>query len=313
MKVLEVNKLKKVFNKSDFIFFNKSNFTVVNEISFYLNKGEFLGFIGPNGAGKTTTIQMLLGTLTPTSGSIKYFDKDFEKNRINILKKIGYANGYDRLPAKLTVMEALLFVGKIYGISNSECFYKIENFLKNFDIYNLKDKQIGSLSAGQSTMVMLIKAFLNDPKIVLLDEPTASLDPDIASEVRSYIKKKKNDEDVSLLITSHNMNEVKELCDRVLIIKDGIIFDNNTPKELEKVVSKNKLLIYVTNNIEELKNYLKELNLFYNFKDFNFIIEMEEDFISEFLFNLNKKNIFFKDISIIKPTLEDYFINKLKK
>lgn len=210
-------------------------------------------------------------------------------------------------------MEALLFVGKIYEISNSECFYKIENFLKNFDIYNLKDKQIGSLSAGQSTMMMLIKAFLNDPKIVLLDEPKASLDQDIASEVRSYIKKKKNDEDVSLLITSHNMNEVKELCDRVLIIKDGIIFDNNTPKELEKVVSKNKLLIYVKNNIEELKNYLKELNLFYNFKDFNFIIEMEEDFISEFLFNLNKKNIFFKDISIIKPTLEDYFINKLKK
>lgn len=88
MKVLEVNKLKKVFNKSDFIFFNKSSFTVVDEISFNLNKGEFLGFIGPNGAGKTTTIQMLLGTLTPTSGSIKYFDQDFEKNRINILKKI---------------------------------------------------------------------------------------------------------------------------------------------------------------------------------------------------------------------------------
>ena len=246
MQVLVVNNLTKTFVSGFWPFKTPKISSVVNAISFQLKKGEILGLLGPNGAGKTTTIQMLLGTLIPSfasscakapagtaiHGSITYFGKDFAKHRIESLKKIGYASGYDKLPARLTVIENLDIVGRIYGMTAQHRAQQIEKLLKFFRIWELRDRETGTLSAGQATRVMLAKAFIYDPEIVLLDEPTASLDPDVAHEVRQFILAQCKERGISILITSHNMDEVTELCDRVLVLKNGTIIADNTPEVL---------------------------------------------------------------------------------
>lgn len=174
MPILTVDNLTKTFRSGFWPFKTPQAYTAVNDISFQLKKGEILGFLGPNGAGKTTTIQMLLGALTPSAGRICYFDQDFSLDRIAALKKIGYASGYDKLPARLTVYENLDIVGRIYEIPEPQRSAQIEKLLKFFGIWQMVHRQTGTLSAGQATRVMLAKAFINDPEIVLLDEPTAS-------------------------------------------------------------------------------------------------------------------------------------------
>ena len=159
------------------------------------------------------------------------------KQRVLALKKIGYASGYDRLPARLTVIENLDIVGRIYNISEPQCKQQIEKLLHSFGIWDLRNRQTGTLSAGQATRVMLAKAFIANPEIVLLDEPTASLDPDVAHEVRQFILKQRQELQTAVLITSHNMDEVAELCDRVLVLKNGTIIADNTPELLARSTS----------------------------------------------------------------------------
>lgn len=188
MTILSVHNLTKTFTSGIWPFTQRS-YTAVNAISFELKGGEIVGLLGPNGAGKTTTIQMLLGTLTPSDGHIAYFDHDFATHRIALLHKVGYASGYDRLPARLTVSENLDIVGRIYGIPEPRRSERIRELLTFFGMGDKADVQTGGLSAGQMTRVMLAKAFIADPEVVLLDEPTASLDPDIAPEVlRAFLR-----------------------------------------------------------------------------------------------------------------------------
>lgn len=313
MPILKVNHLTKVFHSGFLSFRKKESFISVNDISFELNKGEILGFLGPNGAGKTTTIQMLLGTLIPTEGSITYFDLDFKKNRINSLQRIGYASGYDKLPARLTVFENLDIVGRIYGIDKAIRTERIEKLLTFFGIIDKINKQTGTLSAGQSTAVMLVKAFIANPDIVLLDEPTASLDPEIAYKVRKFILQQRNEFRTSILITSHNMNEVTELCNRVIVLKNGSIIANDTPQLLAQSLS--KVFITLTFSIisEELILYLPNTKLAYTVKENQVIIEINESEIATFLTHLAEKKIIYSHISIEKPTLEDYFLSVAKK
>lgn len=221
MPVLKVNNLTKTFSSGFWPFKTPQTYTAVNNISFDLKKGEILGFLGPNGAGKTTTIQMLLGTLTPSAGRIDFFGQDFAQHRITALKKIGYASGYDKLPSRLTIFENLDIVGRIYAIPEPQRSVQIKKLLDFFGILHLANRQAGTLSAGQATRVMLAKAFINDPEVVLLDEPTASLDPDVAHQVRQFVLAQRKERNTSILITSHNMDEVTELCDRVLVLKSG--------------------------------------------------------------------------------------------
>ena len=159
------------------------------------------------------------------------------KQRVLALKKIGYASGYDRLPARLTVLENLDIVGRIYNISEPQRKQQIEKLLHSFGIWDLRSRQTGTLSAGQATRVMLAKAFIANPEIVLLDEPTASLDPDVAHEVRQFILKQRQELQTAVLITSHNMDEVTELCDRALVLKNGTIIADNTPELLARSTS----------------------------------------------------------------------------
>ena len=309
MTSLIVSNLTKVFNQGFWPFTQPVTYTAVDNISFTLNKGEILGFLGPNGAGKTTTIQMLLGTLTPSSGTITYFDKNFMQKPIAALQRIGYASGYDKLPARLTVMENLDIAGRIYQIPSRERIVRIEKLLKFFNMWNLRDRQTGKLSAGQATRVILTKSFLPDPDIVLLDEPTASLDPDAAYEVRQFILAQNQERRVSILITSHNMDEITELCDRVLVLKNGSIIADNTPEDLANSISKVRLNITIVGDLTVVCNYLRGAQLFYAIQDTRITIEVDEQNIAQLLTELSKQQISYSHISIEKPSLEDYFLS----
>lgn len=312
MPVLTINNLTKTFTSGFWPFQTLQTYTAVNDISFQLNKGEILGFLGPNGAGKTTTIQMLLGTLTPNRGSITYFGTDFAKHRIDALKKIGYASGYDRLPGQLTVLENLHIVGRIYGLTSAQRTQQIEKLLKFFYMWDMRNKQVKSLSAGQATRIMLAKAFIADPEIVLLDEPTASLDPDVAHEVRQFILTQCKERGTSILITSHNMDEVTELCDRVLVLKNGMIIADNTPEQLASSTSQVRVHLTITSELEHALAYLRNSQLPYTAQGAHLTIELDEHAIALFLTSLGEYKVIYSHISIDKPTLEDYFLSIAK-
>ena len=310
--ILEVSNLTKKFTSGFWPFQKTDVYTAVNDISFNLNKGEILGFLGPNGAGKTTTIQMLLGTLTPSSGSITYSGINFTKDKIAALKKIGYASGYEKLPARLTILENLDIVGRIYNIAKPKRMQQIEILLKSFGIWEMRNRQTGTLSAGQATRVMLTKAFISNPKIVLLDEPTASLDPDVANEVRQFILKQCKEYNTSILITSHNMDEVTELCDRVLVLKNGTIIADNTPEQLAQSTSKVRIHLTIISDFNNAITYLQNSKTTFTEQNNNLRIDVEEHLIAQFLADLGNQNIIYSHISIDKPTLEDYFISIAK-
>lgn len=312
MPVLIVTNLTKTFASSFWSFKKLPPYTAVDDVSFTLKKGEILGFLGPNGAGKTTTIQMLLGTLTPTTGTITYFDTNFAHNRTAILQKIGFASGYDKLPARLTVAENLDIVGRIYNIKQPHRAQQIEKLLKFFSMWNLRDRQTGTLSAGQATRVMLTKAFIADPAIVLLDEPTASLDPDVAYEVRDFILAQRKERGTSILITSHNMNEVTELCDRVLVLKKGTIIADSTPDQLAQSISKTRVHLTIASDFQHAIAYLKDWPITYVPHIPQVTIELDEHAIAQFLTQLSEHRIMYSQISIDKPTLEDYFLSIAK-
>lgn len=309
MSVLQVENLTKTFTSGIWPFKKSSIYTAVNHISFQLNAGEILGFLGPNGAGKTTTIQMLLGTLTPTSGSIQYFGKDFVYHRRAILKKIGYASGYDKLPARLTVIENLDIIGRIYGLTHLYRQQKIARLLQVFRLWELRNRPAGGLSAGQMTRLMLAKAFIADPEIVLLDEPTASLDPDVAQEVRHFIMEQRIHHGTAILITSHNMDEVTQLCDRVIVLKKGAIFAQDTPELLAQSISKVRVHLTIVTDLERAVSYLRQKTFTYSLQNNHLTLELDEHHIAPFLLDLSTHHIMYSHISIDKPTLQDYFLN----
>lgn len=312
MSILSVRNLVKTFSAGFWPFSTVTNYTAVNDISFDVNDGEILGFLGPNGAGKTTTIQMLLGTLTPTSGSISYFGKELKNHRKEILKRVSYASGYDALPSRLSVFENLDIVGRTYGMTRSERVERIDYLLKLFGMWSMRTKETGTLSAGQATRIMLIKAFLGNPRIVLLDEPTASLDPDIAREVRQFILEQNKSSRVSILVTSHNMDEVTEICDRVLVLKNGTIIADDTPEKLADSIACARVHLMVTHGLSALIHYLQETGRVYVVQEHGVVIDVPEHHIAEFLIALADKKITYSHISIDKPTLEDYFLSVAK-
>src|SRR3990167_3973562 len=220
--ILDVKNLTKIFGQ----------FKAVDDISFSVQEGTITGLLGPNGAGKTTTIQMLLDLITPTSGAIKIFGKDMKHHREEILGRINFSSPYVALPGNLKVWENLATFARLYGVKDIK--KKINDLADFFEIRNLLPKMTSSLSTGQLTRLNLTKALLNDPELLLLDEPTSSLDPDIADKTRLMLKRIQKERKVSILYTSHNMEEVEELCERVIFISNGKLKDDGTPAELVK-------------------------------------------------------------------------------
>ena len=227
---LEVKNLEKKFK----------NFTAVNNINFRIEEGQTLGVLGPNGCGKTTTIGMLLGLIKPSSGKILVNEENFENlNRENILSKFNFASPYVELPKKLTVKENLEIYGRLYGVKNLTG--RIQQISNDLNLGFFLNKKTGELSSGQKNRVSLAKSLINNPKILFLDEPTASLDPDIGDFVRKYIEEYKSKNKISILLASHNMKEVERLCDQVIMMKEGKIVDSGTCQSLIEKHGRNNL------------------------------------------------------------------------
>ena len=218
--LVEVKNIKKNYGKNE----------AVKGISFSIEENEILGLLGPNGSGKTTTIGMLLGLLKPTSGEIFINGQKLEGNRIEILEQINFISPYIELPKKLTVKQNLTVYGKLYKINNID--ERIEFLSEKLRLRGLLNSITGELSSGQKNRVSLAKALINEPKVLLLDEPTASLDPEVGDFVRSFLEDYKKEKKISILLASHNMNEVTRLCKSILMMKDGIIIDKGNPEEL---------------------------------------------------------------------------------
>ena len=220
---VEVKNLSKKFN----------NFTAVNNINFSINKNTTLGLLGPNGCGKTTTIGMILGLITPTSGEVLIKGRNADKsNREEILNTMNFASPYIELPKKLTVLQNLEVYGRLYGVKNLKI--RVEELIEDLNLNNFLQKKTGELSSGQKNRVSLAKSLINKPEILLLDEPTASLDPDIGDFVRNYLEIYKSKNQITILLASHNMKEVERLCDGVIMMKEGNIVDRGTCDELIK-------------------------------------------------------------------------------
>ena len=219
---IEVKNLKKQYN----------NILAVQDISFKINKGSIVGLLGPNGCGKTTTIGMILGLIKPSSGTVFINGQNIEKenNRTKILEKVNFISPYVELPKKLTVEENLKVYGKLYGVNNLQD--KISDLMEQLNLLEFKKRKTGELSSGQKNRVSLAKALINDPEILLLDEPTASLDPDVGDYIRTYIESFASKKNTTILLASHNMNEVERLCSEVMMMKNGNIIDKGTCNSL---------------------------------------------------------------------------------
>ena len=219
---IEVKNLNKTFKK----------ILAVQNLNFEIKKGSIVGLLGPNGCGKTTTIGMMLGLIKPSSGGILIDGKNIENENIRtkILEKVNFISPYVELPKKLTVEENLIVYGKLYGVEKLE--EKVLSLIKDLNLENFKKRKTGELSSGQKNRVSLAKALINDPDILLLDEPTASLDPDVGDYIRSYIENFASKKGTTILLASHNMNEVERLCSEVMMMKNGKIIDKGTCKSL---------------------------------------------------------------------------------
>ncbi|WP_440693832.1 ABC transporter ATP-binding protein [Candidatus Pelagibacter sp. HIMB1695] len=204
----------------------------VNNINFKINENEIVGLLGPNGCGKTTTIGMILGLLKPTSGQVLINGKNIENNKISILHKMNFISPYIELPKKLTVNQNLIVYGKLYNIQNLN--ERINFLSEKLRLGDLLDKITGELSSGQKNRVSLAKALINDPTVLLLDEPTAALDPETADFIRTFLETYKEEKKISVLLASHNMDEVKRLSNSIMMMKDGTIVDSGTPEDLIK-------------------------------------------------------------------------------
>tara|TARA_B100000686_G_scaffold273653_1_gene291373 strand:+ start:137 stop:904 length:768 start_codon:yes stop_codon:yes gene_type:complete len=211
----------------------------VNKISFKINAGSITGLLGGNGAGKTTTIAMILGLLLPTSGKIRVLGEDIITSRYKVLSRINFSSPYVELPKRLTVRQNLRIFAGLYGMGNSK--EDIENLAESFALNDFLDLPTGQLSSGQRSRVSLAKALINSPSLLLLDEPTASLDPETASWIRSYLEEYASKTGATILLASHNMDEVSRLCSDVIIMRNGNVVDQGAPKALIKKYERNTL------------------------------------------------------------------------
>jgi ABC-2 type transport system ATP-binding protein len=283
--------------------------TAVNDVSITLASGEILGLLGPNGAGKTTTFQMLLGILTPTSGSIHYFGKDLFVHRSEILERVNFSSTYTNLPWNLKVSDNLAFLSRLYVMPDRK--KRLAEVISTFRLNPLLDKPVVALSAGELTRLNLAKAFMNDPEIVLLDEPTASLDPESAHVVREYILKRRKESGMSVLFTSHNMSEVETVCDRVVFIHRGAVVADDTPINLARTLDRCNVSLIVPNERElAFAECCSRFGTTSTVQDGYTTLSLAENSVSDFLQDLGRRSIPLHGITITRATLEDYFLSQ---
>ena len=224
--LIEVENLSKTFG----------DFTAVDNVSFGVERGEIVGMLGPNGAGKTTTIHMILGLITPGAGRINIFGKSMETHRAEILQDLNFTSPYVAFPFRLTVLENLKIFARLYNVARPR--ERIDELLELFGIVKLRDKAISRLSSGENTRVGLCKAFMNKPRLLLLDEPTAYLDPEIAWQVKNVLLEAQRENGTTILYTSHNMDEVERMCNRIVFLHHGKVVASGSPIEITQAILK---------------------------------------------------------------------------
>ncbi len=227
--ILEADRLVKTFG----------DFTALDGLSFAVAEGESLGLLGVNGAGKTTAMNLLLGLTSPTSGMVRMFGLNLWKHRVEILRKINFSSAYTALPSNLLVWQNLAVFARLYGVKHPK--QRVDELLELLEISHLRKSVTGRLSAGESTRVNLAKALLNEPRLLLLDEPTASLDPDIADRVRKLLRRLQSETGLSILYTSHNMRDIEEVCDRLIFLHGGKVLAEGTPGEVHEKFNRSSL------------------------------------------------------------------------
>jgi ABC-2 type transport system ATP-binding protein len=284
------------------------DYLAVDHISFDIHEGKILGLLGPNGAGKSTTIQMLLGLTETDAGEIFYFGKNFAFHREYCLSRINFASTYSELNSRMTVNQNLLIYAGLYNIRDTR--QRIKELLEILEVEECRDKLFWHLSSGQKTRVILAKALLNRPKMLLMDEPTASLDPDIVFKIIKLIKDLQEREKITILYTSHNMDEVSRLCDTVAFLAKGKIAVIDTPLELTKKLGSVALTLSYDGEKESVAQFLQKRKLSHEFlrKDLVEIFISETD-VPDVLFALQESGVLITTINTEKPSLEDVFLH----
>lgn len=293
--ILQVKNLHKLYG----------SFEALKGISFDLKKGETLGFLGPNGAGKTTTIQILLQLITPEKGTVQIFGKDAFKNREDVLQRMNFTSAYVHMFGALSVYENLRVFALLYGIKGNK---RINELIEEFNAEDLRDKKAQTLSSGQLTRVMIIKALLNEPELLLLDEPTSSLDPDMAGRFRDILKEVREKRGISMLYTSHNMAEIEEMCDRVIFLSHGEIVADDSPQKMTKIIPDHTLSVQFSERPEDIDVFLKQRKIDAKLKNNTLNIVTADEAIPAILQDMYNADYKIKDIAIDEPDLEDVFL-----
>jgi ABC-2 type transport system ATP-binding protein len=294
--VLDVHNLTKLYG----------SFRAVDAVSFSLPRGKILGLLGPNGAGKTTTIQMLVGITLPDGGEIRYFGKDLYREREACLQRINFSSSYNMLQNRITVRENLIVYAGLYRVTHADA--KIRELGEYFGITELMGQRFLTLSAGQKTRVNLVKALLNDPEIVLMDEPTASLDPDIADRMLSLIESLRESRDLSIVYTSHQMDEVTRICDEVIFLDRGRIVAQDTPTELTRRIRNTQLRVRFRGDRAVVASALAAYPDVAFGEDGDVTVLTDEHLVPQAILSIGQSGAQIVDIDIQKPTLEDVFL-----
>jgi ABC-2 type transport system ATP-binding protein len=295
--ILEVKNLVKDYD----------TYRAVDTVSFDMHRGQVLGLLGPNGAGKSTTIQILLGITLPTSGSISYFGQDFDTHRQPILQRINFASAYNTLNGRLTVNENLTVFAGLYGLDGAK--QKIAELLEFFEIGTMGNNIYWDLSAGERTRVNLVKAMLNDPELILMDEPTASLDPDIADKTLSLIEQLRTERGISILFTSHNMAEVSRICDEVIFLDKGKIVSKDTPANHIGQLKGVHVTLRFKGESKKVEDVLVAAKVTHAFSEKQVVDFKTSNKDVAHLIALIQKQVAVIDTEVQKPDLEDVFLD----
>lgn len=296
--VLQVSKLVK----------NYGAYRAVDGISFEIKRGQVLGLLGPNGAGKTTTIQMLIGITSPSAGKISYFGLDFNRHKQESLQRINFTSAYNTLLGRITVKENLLTFSGLYGIPDR--MNKIAQLLEQFEISHLAGHRYVDLSAGEKTRVNLAKSLLNDPELILMDEPTASLDPDIADKTLSWIEELQTNRSISILFTSHNMAEVERICDEVIFLDKGRIVSKGSPSDHTGKLSEVEITLSYKGDPQSLAKVLQKHTISFDLQPTNqVIIRTKKNQTADVISLIVQQGYSVIDTEVKKPDLERVFLD----
>ena len=296
--VLEVEHLTKLYG----------SFRAVDDISFSLDKGRIVGLLGPNGAGKTTTMQMLVGITLPDAGTIRYFGLDLRAHREACLQRVNFASSYNMLQNRITVWENLIVYAGLYNVKHPQ--QKIREMGEYFGITRVMDQRFLTLSAGQKTRVNLVKALLNDPEIVLMDEPTASLDPDIADRTLSLIESLRDSRDLAIVYTSHQMDEVTRVCDEVIFLDHGRIVAQDSPQGLtRRIAGGTRVHVRFDGQSRDVISALQPRFDDVAMADHNVVVvTTDEHQVPRAIYDIGNAGVHVLEIDIRRPTLEDVFL-----